>query len=196
MNAIEQQHIILASQSPRRRQMLEQMGLKLDIRPADVDESNGKNLLPKEFVEYLSRLKAQAVMDDIPDAWVIGADTIVVADDRILGKPRDNQQAVEMLKFLSGREHFVYTGFTIGNIEKQIITTQTAETRVRFKPLSDSEIQWYARTNEPYDKAGGYGIQGKGGFMVASIEGSYTNVVGLPLCKVIDALVELGVIKF
>ncbi len=175
---------------------MEQMGLKIEILPADIDEANGKDLEPIALVKDLSRLKARAVLSKCRDAWVIGADTIVVVDNRILGKPGSEQEAVQMLEVLTGREHSVLTGFTIGHKKKDKEITRAVETRVQFKSMPGNEILWYAKSPEPYDKAGGYGIQGMGGFMVESICGSYSNVVGLPLCEVMETLVKLGAVQF
>lgn len=196
MNRLHQEKLVLASQSPRRKELLEQMGLELIVSPAHVDETNGNDLKPQAFVDMLSRVKTRAVMTAYPDAWVIGADTVVVADEQILGKPDSLDEAVQMLKKLSGREHSVFTGFTVGHLKKNYHKTIVVETQVRFKPLSEDEIRWYAETPEPYDKAGGYGIQGMGGFMVESIQGSYSNVVGLPLCEVMETLVDQGAVRF
>ncbi len=172
-------------------------GLAFDIIPADIDESavpfNGS---PGAYVEILSTQKAQAVARRHPSAWTIGADTIVVLDNTILGKPMDKAGAMDMLAALSGKTHVVYTGFSIIHPETNITRTQAVETQVTFKPLSNEEIQWYTDTQEPYDKAGGYGIQGIGAFMVKRIQGSYSNVVGLPVCELIETLTQLGVIQF
>ncbi len=196
MREINHTTLVLASQSPRRKELLRQMGFTLEICPADIDESNGHNLEPDDFVKKLSLDKALAVMPKYPDAWVIGADTVVVAKEAILGKPGSETEAVEMLRALSGTEHSVFTGFSLGHHEKDITRTGAVETRVRFKALSNEEILWYAQTKEPYDKAGAYGIQGMGGFMVESITGSYSNVVGLPLCEVMETLKDLGAVRF
>ncbi len=131
-----------------------------------------------------------------PDAWTIGADTIVALDNTILGKPADHQQAVTMLSRLSNTEHSVFTAFTILKPDADDRITRVVNTQVRFKALSTDEINWYADTGEPYDKAGGYGIQGIGAFLVKEISGSYTNVVGLPVCELIEALTSLRVIRF
>lgn len=196
MNKLQQETIILASQSPRRRELLEQMGLDIEICPARIDETNGRNLSPRDLVEILSRTKAGMVTAIRPDAWVIGADTVVVVDGMILGKPGSQKETVHMLDQLNGREHSVFTGFTVGCGRKRQAVFRTVETRVRFKSMTQKEILWYAGTPEPYDKAGGYGIQGAGGFMVESITGSYSNVVGLPLCEVMETLKELGAVRF
>ena len=151
---------------------------------------------PAEFVRTLSCLKACAVAQGYPDSWVIGADTIVVADNDILGKPKDREEARTILASLAGRSHFVYTGFCILHDLKKVQTAFAVETRVVFKPLTDEEVDWYTKTNEPYDKAGAYGIQGIGGFMVKEIQGSYSNVVGLPVCEILEAMAQLNIIRY
>ena len=197
MNPINRELIILASGSPRRNELMKKAGLTFDIQVADIDESvvpfNGD---PAEYVKVLSARKAEVIALDNPDAWTIGADTIVVVDNTILGKPKDKQDAVVMLNALNNREHSVFTGFSIFCPGKNIVLSKAVETRVKFKNMSDLEMLWYASTKEPYDKAGGYGIQGIGSFMVKEISGSYSNVVGLPVCELIDALTQLQVISF
>ncbi len=171
--------------------------LSFDIIPADIDESAVPfNKSPEAYVQTLSTQKAQTIAGNHPQAWTIGADTIVVLDNSILGKPADKARAMDMLAALSGNTHSVYTGFSIIHPETNITETRAVETQVTFKTLSNEEIQWYADTKEPYDKAGGYGIQGIGAFMVQSISGSYSNVVGLPVCELIQTLAHLGVIQF
>ena len=174
-----------------------QAGLDFDICVADIDESavpyDGD---PGAYVQILAVQKAEAVAADASDAWIIGADTIVVADKTVLGKPRDRDQAVSMLRRLSNRIHSVFTGFSIIRPDQNIALTRAVQTQVRFKDLSGAEMSWYADTGEPYDKAGGYGIQGIGGFMVQEINGSYSNVVGLPVCELIQTLSQLKIIQF
>lgn len=194
MNSIIQQPLVLASQSPRRKELLEQMGLALEILPADVDETHPPGQGPDVFVRELSRKKAAAVMALRPRSWVIGADTVVVVDGEILGKPDGRKDAERMISRLSGRCHSVFTGYTVGHQTVEQIVTAAVETRVWFKPLSDAEIRWYTATAEPYDKAGAYGIQGLGACLVKEIRGSYANVVGLPVCEVMETLQSLQVI--
>ena len=195
-NHISHEPIILASKSPRRKELLEQAGLVLEILASDIDETAVPLSRPQDYVKELSRIKADPIAKSRPDNWVIGADTIVVVDDRILGKPKTQEQSIQMLTDLSNRRHSVFTGFTICCHDRQTSITRSIETTVLFKDLSQGEIHWYAATNEPYDKAGGYGIQGIGAFLVRKIEGSYSNVVGLPICEVMETLVTLGIIKF
>ena len=191
------EHVILASASPRRKELLTHAGLVFDIRAADIDEEGvpyeGN---PAVFAKTLSSLKARAVAHEAPKAWVIGADTIVVADNTILGKPRDRADAQDMLTVLSGRGHQVYTGYTIVNQAKGISMSAVVLTQVIFKHLSAEQIRWYAGTEEPYDKAGAYGIQGIGGFMVKEIKGSYSNVVGLPVCEILETMAQLNMIRY
>lgn len=189
--------IILASQSPRRKQLLTRAGLEFEILIPDIDE---KALpykgCPGSHARKLSQLKAKIVAKERPDSWVIGADTIVAAGDKLLGKPESRQEAIRMLEILSSQSHSVFTGFTIHCGSRNKTVSKAVETRVFFKELSKDEINWYTATKEPYDKAGGYGIQGVGAFMVKKIKGSYSNVVGLPVCEVIESLLGLGAIRF
>nr|WP_319493024.1 Maf family protein [uncultured Desulfobacter sp.] len=197
MKQINKDKIILASGSPRRKELMTQAGIDFKIHVADIDESEvDVGITPENYVSLLSQIKAQAVAPNYPDRWTIGADTIVALDKTILGKPAGNEQAEAMLRQLSNREHSVFTAFTITKPSTNEAVTRVVNTRVRFKDLSRDEIKWYAGTNEPYDKAGGYGIQGIGAFLVKEISGSYTNVVGLPVCELIEALSSLGAISF
>lgn len=176
--------IILASQSPRRRELLRYITDDFKAVSSDVDESLPQGIAPYDAVLYLSKIKAEPFRNsgDI----VIGADTVVALDGCILGKPKDDADAVKMLKKLSGREHSVYTGVTIlsGNDEKSFFV----ETRVKFYPLSDEDINAYIETHEPVDKAGAYGIQGYGSLFVEKIDGDYFNVVGLPVSRLNNEL--------
>jgi septum formation protein len=130
-----------------------------------------------------------------PDSWVIAADTVVYIDRIILGKPKTDQEAAEMLSRLSGRDHWVLTGFSVNHLRRGKVASESVQTAVTVKPLGEDEIRWYVRTGEPFDKAGGYGIQGIASFMIESIRGSYTNVVGLPVCELIQTLKRLGAIE-
>src|SRR3989339_2257289 len=195
MKPINLEKLLLASQSPRRRELLEQTGIELQIVPSDIDEENISIKNPVEYVEALSFMKAEKISRAYPDSWILGADTIVVLQNQILGKPESDHHAIEMLRLLSNREHTVFTGFCIMNKHKRTVIKTAVETRVWFKPLSDQEIKWYISTKEPFDKAGAYGIQGQGAFLVRKIFGSYSNVVGLPVCEVIEALMELKIIE-
>lgn len=184
--------VILASQSPRRRELLEQMGLKhFLIRPAQGAELFDLNLTPDQLVEQLSRQKAaEAAACAGPEDLILAADTVVSIDRRVLGKPRDASDAVEMLSALSGREHRVYTGITVRR--GTVCITEHETTIVRFRPLSQTEIEAYVATGEPMDKAGAYGIQGLGCLLVEGIMGDYFNVVGLPVCRLSQILSRFG----
>jgi septum formation protein len=187
--------LILASQSPRRRYLLEQAGLTFSVIPSTIDESAIQLTEPAEYVKTLAKAKAMDVAGLYPGSWVIGADTIVTIDQAILGKPSSPAAAKDMLVRLSGQSHFVYTGFTITCKEKATCVCDAIQTIVQFKELSDAEIDWYIQTGEPFDKAGAYAIQGLGTFLVRRINGSYTNVVGLPVCEVIETLLKLGIVS-
>ena len=185
--------IILASQSPRRRQLLEQMGFSdFLVRPARGEELADPGLDPGALVEALSRQKALEIAAGAAGAdLIIAADTVVAVDGQVLGKPRDTQDAFRMLSALSGREHMVYTGVTVCRGEQ--ILTQHEATAVRFRPLTAREINAYIATGEPMDKAGSYGIQGRGALLVEGISGDYFNVVGLPVCRLGRMLTRFGV---
>lgn len=195
MRPINLEKLLLASLSPRRKDLLEQTGIEFQVVPSDIDEENISIKNPEEYVKELSYLKAEEVSRAHPDSWTLGADTIVVIEDQILGKPESEDQAIEMLRLLSNREHLVFTGFCIMNKHRQTIIKNAVETRVYFKSLSNQEIKWYVSTKEPFDKAGAYGIQGLGAFLVRKIFGSYSNVVGLPVCEVVETLVKLKIIE-
>lgn len=186
--------IILASQSPRRRELLGQMGFQdFEIIPAVGEEEADSSLPITEYVEQLALHKAAEVAARVndPDAIVIGADTIVVHHDEILGKPRNQAHAFQMLSNLSGSRHMVYTGVALIQGERRI--TGHEGTKVRFCALTEQEILAYIATGEPMDKAGAYGIQGRGGLLVDSIEGDFYNVVGLPICRLSRMLAGIGI---
>ena len=195
MNDVSQKtRLILASKSPRRSYLLRQAGITFDVIPSRVDESQIPVGAPESHVGILARAKAEDVASRNPDRWVIGADTIVLINGDLLGKPKDKESAREMLRQLSGQTHQVYTGFSICCQERQKQISDTVCTDVTFKALTADEIEWYIQTDEPFDKAGAYAIQGLGAFLVRRINGSYTNVVGLPVCEVIEHLIKQGVI--
>ena len=185
--------IILASQSPRRRQLLGQIGLDhFIVRPARGEEVMDPALSPAQLVEELSRQKAREVAGaSDPGDLVIAADTVVAIDGRVLGKPHDREEACAMLSALSGREHTVYTGVTVCRDDRML--TQHEATQVRFRPLSPREIQAYVDSGEPMDKAGAYGVQELGALLVEGNRGDYFNVVGLPLCRLGQMLSQFGV---
>ncbi|MBE9486038.1 MAG: septum formation inhibitor Maf [Chloroflexi bacterium] len=187
--------VILASASPRRKELLEQIGLAFEVIPSRAEEKELPGETPEEHVVRLSIDKASEVANrpEITGRWFIGSDTIVLCNGQILGKPLDEQQAAVMLRQLSGREHQVLSGYAILDRETGRQRTEAVMTRVRFRELTDEEITRYIASGEPADKAGAYAIQGLGVCFVAGIEGSYTNVVGLPLCRLTLALKELGI---
>jgi septum formation protein len=194
-SSIQKYKPILASNSPRRSYLLQQAGLQFDVIPSNFDESRVAFLDPEQYVRALSNAKAENIAEKYPDRWVIGADTIVLIDGKVLGKPKDKQAAQAMLERLSGQTHQVYTGFTICCIDRRKHFSDVVITDVTFKKLTSDEIKWYTNTDEPFDKAGAYAIQGLGTFLVERINGSYTNVVGLPVCEVIAHLIREGVIR-
>lgn len=184
--------IILASQSPRRRELLGQVGLTFEIVSPEVDEAQYGGLPPRELVQTLSRAKALDAARRVPaGSLVLGADTVVVLDGQALGKPDGPEGARAMLTALSGRTHEVWTGFTL--CRDGAVHTEAVATEVTFRALAPEEIDRYIATGEPLDKAGAYGIQGRGALLVAQIRGDYSNVVGLPLCAVGQALRRFGV---
>lgn len=186
--------IILASQSPRRRQLLGQIGLTdFDILVPDADESYDAALLPQEIVCSISRKKAQAAraLCGNSEAVILAADTMVFLDGLRLGKPHSEAEAYQMLSALSGREHLVCTGVTVCRGER--LETRPETTSVRFADLSEEDIRRYIATGEPMDKAGAYGIQGRGCVLVEGIDGNYHNVVGLPTCLLAGMLRQVGI---
>jgi septum formation protein len=186
--------IVLASGSPRRRELLEMLGLEFSVVPAKGAEIAPEGAGPDETVAALSRAKAEEVAQAHPASLIIAADTIVWADGRILGKPKDTDDAKAMLGALSGRAHEVYTGVTL--IYGGRILSAAECTKVFFRALTDDEIDRYIATGEPMDKAGAYGIQGRASLMIKRIEGDYFNVMGLPLCRFGQMLEEIGVQLF
>lgn len=180
--------ILLASSSPRRREILEMLGLNFKVIPSSADETVPKGLSPAQTVEYLSGIKAQAVRNSASqEDIIVSADTIVVIDGQIFGKPADRNEAVEMLSRLSGRTHEVYTGICVNDQVSHECS------KVTFRALSMDEIEAYIDTGEPMDKAGAYGIQGKGSLLVSRIEGDYFNIMGLPVCRLGQMLKNYGV---
>jgi septum formation protein len=180
--------IILASESPRRKALLRDLGLSLKIIPAEIPEIPEPDESPQSFAERLARGKVVLISRQYPENWVLGADTVVFMNGKIFGKPKHDREAVTFLQDLSGKTHQAITGFCLSHQKKGITFVQSVKTRVTFKNLSLQEIKWYVQTQEPRDKAGAYAIQGKGAFCVQKISGSYTNVVGLPVTEVLQAL--------
>lgn len=185
--------LILASASPRRRELLSQLGMPFMVLPADIDERYHAGEAPRDYVLRMSRTKAQQVAWQHPDAWVLGADTIVTIDDRILGKPKDAADAATMLSSLSGRVHVVMTGLALMRHDHGYMATETVRTSVFFRVLSEADISAYITMDEPFDKAGAYAIQGHAGVFVERYEGCYTNVVGLPVQRTAAMLRCAGV---
>ncbi len=194
MLQLSQKHLILASGSPRRRELLTRMGLSFTVCPADADETLKPGLAPREQVMRLSRIKAEDVRAKFPgeDDVILSADTVVVLGGEILGKPKDPADACRMLRALSGKSHLVLTGVTVqsGSLPPD---TRCEETEVRFRELSAEEISAYTDTGEPMDKAGAYGIQGYGALFVESLAGDYYNVMGLPVCLSGQMLRKAGI---
>ena len=188
--------LILASASPRRKELLKLLGLHFDVLPSGIEETSRSGETPEEHVLRLSTQKVFALSSSYPEAWVIGADTVVVLDGGFMGKPATIAEAKIMLKKLSGREHQVYTGFAIARKITDILLQEAVISSVFFKRLSEEEVNWYVETDEPYDKAGGYALQGRGAFFISRITGSYTNVIGLPLCEAVNLLKSAGAIEF
>lgn len=184
--------IILASGSPRRKELLTQMGLSYRVMVSDADETVDHSLSPADQVALISRRKAEAVAAQAgQEALIIAADTIVALDGAIMGKPHSRDEAVQMLSTLQGRTHQVYTGLTLRQGNR--VVTETECTAVTFRPMTGSEIEAYVASGEPMDKAGAYGIQGLGGVFVEGIHGDYFNVMGLPICRLGMLLKTFGV---
>jgi len=192
---ISKQHpLILASASPRRKRLLAQIGLPFRSIKSHVTEEDISGD-PLKISRLLAEEKTSQVHPQTRNAWILGADTIVVIDKKILGKPQEKEEAKRMLNLLSGREHRVITGFCVLNPSGKVADSEAVTTLVQVKNLSEQEIGDYISTGEPYGKAGSYAIQGIGSFMIKTISGSYSNVVGLPLCALINALISVGAIK-
>lgn len=184
------QNLILASASPRRQELLRRITDNFSVCPADADETLPQELPIEKQIEVLAARKAQTVLDEHPDSTVIGADTMVVVDGVPFGKPQDAADAARMLGILSGRAHEVITGVAVLSAHARRIAHRV--TRVHFRALIPDEIARYVATGEPLDKAGAYGIQGKGSLLIPGIEGDYFNVVGLPVELVYQMLTEIG----
>ena len=181
--------LILASQSPRRKELLGLFHIPFSVRVADIDETMDPSLLPFDEVARVSRLKAEAIQR-APEDVVIAADTIVVCQDRVLGKPRDPEDAKAMLRLLSGRDHQVMTGMTV--LRGETVLTCTEVTDIHFRELSEKEIEAYVASGEPMDKAGSYGIQSGAAVFAEKLVGDYYNVMGLPVCKLWQLLHTLA----
>jgi septum formation protein len=174
---------------------LEQTGLEFTVIPSNLVEDSIPLSSPESYVKRLAEAKAKEISQRHPDSWVIGADTIVIIKNTILGKPESRPEALKMLRSLSGKTHQVLTGYCICCAVIDRIFSETIKTDVCFKKLTDLQIEWYLNSGEPFDKAGAYGIQGIGAFLVKHINGSYTNVVGLPVCEIFEFLINEGVVE-
>ncbi|MCP3103176.1 Maf family protein [Myxococcus sp. K15C18031901] len=186
----DQTLLVLASSSPRRRDFLTQLGLTFTVSAADIDETPHAGEEAAPYVLRLAREKARVVAARHPDAWVLAADTTVALGNELLGKPQDAAEARAMLGRLSGKTHDVFTGVALAGRHDESLVVHT---RVTFRALTDAEIAWYAGTGEPLDRAGAYAVQGKGAFLVAAVNGSPTNVIGLPLGETLALLERAGV---
>jgi septum formation protein len=187
--------LILASASPRRKSLLQELGLDFKIKEAQVDENPAADESPQDFVLRAAYDKAEFISRANPEYWVLGADTMVVHDNKILGKPGDAKEALSVLQTLAGQKHLVHTGFCLMHGNREVSVSRVVTTDVSFYPFSRDIAAAYVATGEPLDKAGAYGIQGSGGFLVEKINGSYTNVVGLPLTEVVEELLRYNVVK-
>lgn len=185
--------IILASASPRRKELLALTGLKFRVDAGDYKEDLGLELKPHDLAKYLSREKARSVSKKYHDALIIAADTFIVFRDKLLGKPLTDKEAVRMLAMLNGKSHAVITGYTVLDTKTGKYISRSVETTVWFKKLSPAGIGAYVKTKEPLDKAGAYAIQGLGSLMVKKIQGDYFNVIGLPLASLADTLRKFGI---
>jgi septum formation protein len=189
------QPIVLASASPRRRRMFDDLGLPFEVIPADIDEEMKPDESPQAFVRRAAGEKGRAVANRLraegPNRWIVSADTVVVLGEKVLCKPTDSADARRMLSQLSGQTHTVVTGWAVGQVDGDWMI-EHHETKVTFHQLTQQQIENYAATGEGMDKAGAYAIQGIGTFLVDRIEGSYFNVVGLPISHVVRALIEVG----
>ena len=185
--------IILASASPRRKEILEKTGLKFKVDASDYEEEINYSLRPHELARFLSREKAKAIVNKYTNALIIAADTFIVFKDKILGKPHTEEEAKRMLNMLNNNTHSVITGFTIIDTNDNKKLSGSVETKVCFKKLTMKEIESYIKSKEPLDKAGAYAIQGLGAVIVKKIEGDYFNVMGLPLSTLMESLKKFGI---
>ncbi len=185
--------IVLASASPRRKELLAQIGLQFEVDPSNCEEVLQNDIEPGEMARLLSLQKAEAVAKKHPDAIIIAADTFIATVDRLMGKARSEAEAGEMLAALNGKSHSVITGFTVIDTIEGKTVSQAVETMVRFRHLTEYEIDAYVASGEPLGKAGAYAIQGLGAVIIEGIEGDYSNVVGLPLAAMAEALKAFGI---
>jgi len=185
--------IILASASPRRKELLEKIGLKFEVEPGDGEEMPDSSIEPHKLALKISLKKAESVAAKHKNAIIIAADTFGVFNGKILGKPHTENEARKMLAIISGRSHLVITGFSIIDTGTNKVYSETVETKVYIRKLSSTEIDAYVKSKEPLDKAGAYAIQGLGSMIVEKIEGDYFTVMGLPLCALTEALKDFGI---
>ncbi|HZN02342.1 MAG TPA: Maf family protein [Candidatus Polarisedimenticolia bacterium] len=187
--------LVLASASPRRAELLSLLGLRFDVRPTNVDESPRPGEAPADLAERLAREKALATTPSAGPSLVVAADTVVVLDGGLLGKPADRSEAAAFVGRLAGRTHEVMTGLAVRALPEEALESEVVRSRVTFSPMRPDEIDWYARTGEGLDKAGAYALQGIGAVFVRSVEGSYTNVIGLPMERLYPSLVRFGILR-
>lgn len=190
------QKIILASGSPRRRELFTKLGINFQYTTSTIKENLDEKIPPEKLVMKIATMKAYNVSNVYTEAFIIGADTVIYFEDNIIGKPGDENDARQTLKMLSGKKHEVYTGVAIVNKNENVCERLFQKTEVYFKKLSDPLIDWYISSEEPMDKAGSYGIQGKGSLLVEKIVGDYDNVVGLPVGKVMESFTRLNLAPF
>jgi len=191
----KQNPLVLASISPRRKAILKQIGIPFDSAGSMINETQYKKIKPTDIACQMAARKVRSVQHAYKNRWILGADTLVVIHDTIFGKPQDTVECQEMLHRLKGKTHTVITGFCINDPGRNILHREPVMTKVKIKELSEIEIEAYIKTGEPFGKAGAYAIQGIGSFMIEQINGSYTNVVGLPVYEVISALITCGALK-
>lgn len=184
--------IVLASTSPRRKELLEKTGVIFEICPGDYEEDMTLSMEPKELAKFLSKGKAESVVSKFPDALIIGSDSFIAHNDIVLGKPHTAEKAKEMLQMLRGTNHSILTGYAVIDTKNNKMINDVSETKVYFRNYDDSEIDEYIATGEPLDRAGAYAIQGLGGRLVDRYEGDYDSAVGLPVKKILEALNELS----
>lgn len=184
--------MILASNSPRRKEILENFGFNLKIITKNIEEISDKKNITDKIMDIANK-KVLVVAKDYPNEYVVGSDTVVVIDNEILGKPKNEIEIYNMLKKLSNREHEVITSFSLVNISKNLSISDFEISKVQFKNISDEDIKWYIGTKEPFDKAGAYGIQGKGSYFVEKIQGDFFSIMGFPIGKFVRTLNKIGI---
>lgn len=186
--------LILASASPRRQQFLADLGLAFICQPADIDETPLSDEKPESFARRMAQEKAAVIAAQHPESWILGADTVIALADEIIGKPRDAVHALNILRRLQGRNHQVITGLALVCQAENCVETLAESSEVTFAAFSEAVLAAYVRTGEPLDKAGAYGIQGKGAFLISAVHGSCANVIGLPVSRCVSLLLERNII--